>query len=45
MKLDVSAACPLDGRFVLEYLEWESPPEMRLTMRHVFRYCYSKKMW
>ena len=27
MCLDVLAACPLDGRFVLEYLEWFSPPE------------------
>lgn len=27
MQLDVSAVCLLDGRFVLECLEWFSPPE------------------
>ena len=26
MQHDVLASCPLDGRFVLEYLEWKSPP-------------------
>ena len=35
MRLDVLAACPLAGRFVLECLEYRSPPEMRLTVRFI----------
>lgn len=32
MWLDVLAACPLDGHFALECLEWFSPPEWALNV-------------
>ena len=37
MQFDVSAACSSDGLFVLEYLEWKSPPEIRLMVSNAIK--------